>query len=403
MQGSGHRISGLLVGVVLVACLQGCSQQGRVAGWRSGGEDAARRTVANRDSVGEGGDSVQVDERTLSTAPARVPTGFRVETLARGLSDVRMMAFSPDGRLFATQTEQGRVVVVPMGQGTPTAWATGRNQPHGIAFHQGYLYVADTNAVLRWPYHPGAARAPGAPQRIATLPSGAGHFTRTLGFGPDGKLYVSVGSSCNICIESNPHRAAILQMNPDGSGLRVYASGLRNAVGFTWDSQGRMWATDNGTDRMGDNFPPEELDLIREGAFYGWPFAHGNRVPDPRYGSGHRDMVARTTPPSFTFTAHSAPLGLAFYYGNQFPAQYHGDLFVALHGSWNRSTPSGFKVVRVHFENGVPKSVTDFVTGFGLGNSAWARPVGVIAASDGSLLITDDKGGRIFRVRHVGR
>ena len=222
------------------------------------------------------GNGARAAERDLPAAPARVPAGFRIETLASDLSDVRMMAFSPDGRLFATQTGQGRIVVVPMGQGTPTAWATGRNQPHGIAFHQGHLYVADTNAVVRWPYQPGSSKAPGAPQRLATLPSGAGHFTRTLGFGPDGKLYVSVGSSCNVCIEGNPHRAAILQMNPDGSGLRIYAAGLRNAVGFTWDSQGRMWATDNGTDRMGDDFPPEELNLIRDGGFYGWPY---DRLP----------------------------------------------------------------------------------------------------------------------------
>lgn len=345
----------------------------------------------------------QVEDQALPRAERlEVPDGFRVEVVARDLPNARMMALSPDGRLFVTQTGQGRVTVVPIGEGTPTAWATGRNRPHGIAFHNGYLYVADTDAVVRWRYQPGSSKAPGAPERLASLPGGAGHNTRTLAVGPDGKLYVSVGSSCNSCIEEHPHRAAILQMNPDGSNLRVYASGLRNAVGITFDRQGRLWATENGTDQMGDDFPPEELNLIREGAFYGWPFAHANRVPDSRYGARYRERVAESRPPSFTFTAHSAPLGLAFYDGEQFPAEYRGDLFVALHGSWNRSTPSGYKVVRVHFENGVPRRSTDFVTGFGLGRSAWARPVGLLVHSDGSLLLTDDKGGNLFRIRWVG-
>lgn len=386
MHERGYRKHWWLIGLGLVACFLGCGRQGLTG---------SEKPAANKTAGGK-------EANPLPLARARVPSGFRIETVTDALPGARMMAFSPDGRLFVTQTQSGKVTVVPIGGGSPTPWATDLNRPHGIAFHGGYLYVAENDAVVRWPYRAGSAKAPGAPQRVAALPSGGMHFTRSLGFGPDGRMYVSVGSSCNSCVESDPHRAAILQFTADGQNERIYASGLRNAVGFTWDGAGQMWATENGTDNMGDNFPPDELNRIRDGGFYGWPFVYGNQIPDRRYGARAAAMVKRTTPPAFTVTAHSAPLGLAFYQGSRFPAGYRGDLFAALHGSWNRSTPSGYKVVRIHFENGRPVRANDFVTGFGLGQSAWARPVGILTAADGSLLITDDKGGNLFRVRYVG-
>lgn len=333
---------------------------------------------------------------------AQVPAGFRIGLVAAGLPGVRMMAFSPDGRLFATQPVDGRVLVVPIGSGKPTAWASGLDRPHGIAFHGGSLYVADTNEVLRWPYKSGSASAPGKPEHVASLPAGGEHWTRTIAFAPDGSLFISVGSSCNACIESDPRRAAILRIGPAGDKPEIYATGLRNAVGLALDSRGRLWATVNGRDYLGNDIPPDALDLIRKGGFYGWPYAYGNRVPDPDLGSRRPDLVRSMIPPTFALPAHVAPLGLAFYEAGQFPAQYRGDALIALHGSWNRTTPVGYKVVRVHFEGGMPKGMSDFVTGFGLGNSAWARPVGVVVGPDGSLFVSDDKGGRIFRVSYGG-
>ncbi|NLC58308.1 MAG: sorbosone dehydrogenase family protein [Armatimonadetes bacterium] len=344
----------------------------------------------------------------LPPARAQVPRGFRIETVTDALPGVRMLAFSPDGRLFATQPRAGRVVVVPVGEGRPQAWATGLNLPHGIAFHNGRLYVAETDAVVRWPYQAGSARAPGEPQRIAALPAGGGHWTRTVRFGPDGAMYVAVGSSCNVCIEEDPRRAALLRFPAPGdqlSGLlegELYATGLRNTVDFAWDRQNRLWGVDNGRDHLGDTLPPEELNLIRQGGFYGWPYAYGDRVPDPEFGERNPERVRETIPPAFTFPAHSAPLGIAFYEGDQFPPDYRGDLFVALHGSWNRSTPIGYQVVRVHYENGQPRRMTEFITGLGEGGNAWARPVGIVVGPDGSLFVSDDKGGHIFRVRYVG-
>ncbi|MBI3947758.1 MAG: sorbosone dehydrogenase family protein [Armatimonadetes bacterium] len=376
------------------------------AGCRDGGnapEGGPADTGASPRADGAGGAPGSPGPSRLPVAERlKVPDGFRIEVVTDRLAGVRLMAWSPDGRLFATQPRAGQVTVVPVGEGNPYPWATGLNLPHGIAFHEGYLYIAETNRVVRWPFREGQYQAPGRPEPVAELPGGGQHWTRTLHFGPDGKLYVAVGSSCNICTEEDSRRAAILQFEPDGGQARVYASGLRNTVDFTWDQQGRMWGVDNGTDRMGDEFPPEELNLIREGGFYGWPYAHGDRVPDPRFGERRPEMVAKSIPPAFTMPAHAAPLGIAFVEGDQFPADYRGDLFVALHGSWDRSTPVGYKVIRIHFENGMPVRATDFITGFGTGSGARARPVGVIVAPDGSLLVSDDKGGHLFRVRDTG-
>ncbi|HOM82467.1 MAG: sorbosone dehydrogenase family protein [Armatimonadetes bacterium] len=384
----------LILAVALAgALLAGCRGGGGIT---TGSQAAPAARPGENAPARSGAEALPVEERL------RAPEGFRVEQVAQGLQGVRLLAFSPDGRLFATQPRSGRVTLVPIGGGAPTAWATGLNRPHGIAFHDGFLYVAETDAVVRWRYQPGAQRAPGAPERVASLPGGGSHWTRTLRFGPDGKMYVSIGSTCNVCIEDDPRRAAILQFAPDGSGERIFASGLRNTVGFDWDAQGRLWGVDNGTDNMGDNFPPEELNLIQDGGFYGWPYAHGDCVPDPRYGSRRPEMVERCIPPAFKITAHSAPLGIIFYQAEQFPEAYRGDAFITLHGSWNRSAPSGYKVIRIHFSNGQPVAMSDFITGFGQGRGAWARPVGIVTGPDGSLYLSDDRAGSIWRVRYTG-
>jgi glucose/arabinose dehydrogenase len=214
---------------------------------------------------------------------------------------------------------------------------------------------------------------------------------------------VSVGSSYNICIETDQRRAAVLRFRADGSQREVFARGLRNAVGLAWNpANGELWATSNERDMLGDDIPPEEIvDVLRQGGDYGWPYCYGNRIPNPEYND--RERCASTIPPALTDTAHSAPLGCTFYTGDKFPADYRGDYVVAYHGSWNRSRPTGYRVVRVKVQDGKPTAIEHFVDGFRSGeDSPFGRPVDVLTAPDGSLLVSDDYGGRIFRVRWVG-
>jgi len=330
----------------------------------------------------------------------RLPQGFKMDVFASQLGSPRFMAFSPDGVLFVTIIDGGKVVALPDRNGDGRADRTitflkGLEKPHGIAFYKGYLYIGETNEIVRFRYN-GFDSTPGNKEVIIpNLPTG-GHFTRTVAFGPDGKMYVSIGSSCNVCIEKDKRRAAILQFNPDGSGGRVFAKGLRNSVGITWNPETKeLWATDNGRDWLGDDLPPEEINIIKEGN-YGWPYCYGDRIPDPDYGKP--DFCKGTTPPVFKMEAHSAPLGLTFYTGKLFPKEYWGDLFVAFHGSWNRSVPTGYKVVRIRMKDGKPQSIEDFATGWLQGKKAWGRPVDVIIGPDGSLFVSDDRDGSVYRI-----
>ena len=375
----------LIIVVAITMC--GCSRQGNV---QASGGDA---------------DVQQVQLRELQLL--KLPPGFQIGLFASSLTRPRMMALSPDGRLFLTEMGAGRVTILPDTNGDGRTdrhivYASGLRQPHGIVFHGGYLYIAETNRVIRYPYRNGDSSSPRPQIVVPNLPSGAGHSTRTITFGSDGKLYVSVGSSCNVCIESNPLRAAITRYNADGSGRQVIATGLRNSVGLAWNpSTNQLWATDNGRDYLGDNLPPEEVNVIRPGGFYGWPYAYGNRVPDPDFGRRAPDKVRATIPPKIAIQAHSAPLGLAFYTGNMFPPEYRGDLFIAYHGSWNRSTPTGYKVVRFNIQNGnVVGTQQNFITGWLQGRSDWGRPVDLLVGRFGELYITDDSGGRVYRVTY---
>jgi glucose/arabinose dehydrogenase len=331
----------------------------------------------------------------------RLPEGFRIEVFARDLESPRFMALSPDGVLFTTIIDSGKVVALPDRDkdgkaDRVVAFIEGLRDPHGIDFHEGYLYIGETNQVVRFKYD-GFDSKPGKKEVIVpNLPTG-GHSTRTVGFGPDGKMYVSVGSSCNVCEEEDERRAAILQSNPDGSEGKIFAKGLRNSVGITWHPEtGELWATDNGRDWLGDNLPPEEINIVKEGNHYGWPYCYGDRVPDSEYDKS--DFCQKTTPPVFKMQAHSAPLGLTFYTGKLFSEEYRGNLFVAFHGSWNRSVPTGYKVVRIKIKDGRPEKVEDFATGWLEGRSAWGRPVDVLVGPDGGLFVSDDKGGVIYRI-----
>ena len=336
-----------------------------------------------------------------------LPPGFRLDVFASGLGSPRFMAVSPSGDLFVSIPARGQVVVLPDRDGDGKAdrtvvFAAGLNRPHGLAFHEGFLYVAETGAVVRFPYRPGD-EAGGKPATVVPdLPKGSGHWTRTIAFGPDGKLYVSVGSSCNVCEETNPRRAAVLQFNADGTAGRVFARGIRNAVGTTFHpATGVLWATNNGRDWLGDDFPPDTVLILKDGAHYGWPFCNGSRVPDPDL--GRPDFCKTVALPSLEIQAHSAPLGLTFYTGEAFPVEYRGDLFVALHGSWNRSVPTGYKVIRIPMHDGEPGAPMDFATGWLQGSRAWGRPVDVITGKDGALYVSDDRAGAIYRIAYGGR
>lgn len=242
-------------------------------------------------------------------------------------------------------------------------------------------------------------------EKLADLPSNGGHTTRTVGFGPDGRMYATAGSTCNFCVESDARRATMMRFDPDGSNMAVYAHGLRNSVGFAWHPlTGELWANDNGGDGLGDDVPPDEVNIVREGGDYGWPDCYAQQRP-VNWGAGARtSRCGTTTGPEVEIQAHSAPLGLSFYTGAQFPASYLNDAFVGLHGSWNRNTPTGYKVARVHAASGHSTGYEDFLWGFldASARTTSGRPVHALSGPDGALYVSDDMTGNIYRVAWIG-
>ena len=337
-----------------------------------------------------------------------LPPGFAITVYASGLNDPRMMAIGPDGDLYLAERGAGRIVRLPDRDGDGIAdgvEAVGGDlaSPSSLAFYQdGSLYVGETRRVLRLSQPDAQGVFQGREVIVDGLPAG-GHNTRTVLFSPDwSSLFVSVGSSCNACIEEDPRRAAILSYNPDGSGEQIYAPGLRNAVGITFRlGTAELWASNNGRDMLGDDLPPDTVQLVRQGDDFGWPRCHSGRIADPEYGGpGACDGVAA---PAVELQAHSAPLGLTFYSGEQFPEEYRGELFVAYHGSWNRSVPTGYKVVRIPMDGATPGPAQDFATGWlGADGSAWGRPADVLTSPDGSLFVSDDAGGKVYRIFYAG-
>jgi len=337
-----------------------------------------------------------------------LPPGFGVSVFAEGLKGPRMMTLGPDGQVYVAERGAGRVLRLPDRDSDGVAEdaevaAEGLEAPSSIDFYKdGSLYVGETTRILRLSDPDDDGLFDEKEVIISGLPSG-GHSTRTVLFGPDWEsLYVSVGSSCNVCIEEDERRATIMRYSPDGSDAMIYAEGLRNAVGITFrPGTSQLWATNNGRDWLGDDQPPETIYVVEEGDDAGWPRCHSARIVDPEFGEpGACQGVAD---PVVEIQAHSAPLGLTFYAGEQFPRAYHGDLFVALHGSWNRTTPTGYKIVRVPMQDGQSDAVQDFATGWLRGEgSKWGRPVDVLTGPDGSLLVSDDSRGFIYRVFYTG-
>ena len=291
----------------------------------------------------------------------------------------------------------------PSGSGPAkvAAVARGLQAPTGVAFHDGALYVAELARVVRLPGIEQRLADPPQPQQVAAIERG--HGLKFIAFGPDGKLYVPVGAPCNIC-EPDPDRYAIItRRNADGSGVEVVARGVRNSVGFDWDPRdGTLWFTSNGRDQMGDDVPPDTLNhLTRVGERFGYPWCHAGDIPDPQYG---REKPCRDfTPPAARLGAHVAPLGMRFYRGTQFPAAYRNQIFIAEHGSWNRSRKAGYRISLVKLDaSGKAVSYTPFAQGWLEGESEWGRPADVLEAPDGSLLVSDDYAGAIYRIRYRG-
>ena len=342
---------------------------------------------------------------TAGSAQIHLPPGFSATVYATGLHAPRFMAFGPDGALYVADSGAGDIVrLTPAGSGQPAHAAmmvSGLDNPTSLAFApDGALYIGEQSRVtlVRFDAHGGvASRA-----AIIPLPSSGNHITRTVLLGPDGRLYVSIGSTCNDCFETDPHRAAVWVYAPDGSGGRLYARGLRNAVGMAinpWN--GQIWVTNMGRDYLGDNSPPDTIYTLQDGGNYGWPVCHAGTIVDPD--NGHPGACNAVVQPLVNLQAHSAPLGLAFYASGRFPAQFHG-LFVAYHGSWNRSVPTGYKVVFIPLDahGNVAGPVRDFATGWLHGNSAAGRPVGVTVGPDGALYVSDDKAGMVYRIAYTG-
>ncbi len=348
-------------------------------------------------------------------AQIKVPPGFWVNVFAQGLGNLRMMVAAPDGTVYVTRREQGDVLALADRDGDGRAEevrtvATDLRLVHGIALRGDQLYLATDTRVYVADRQADGTLA-GLRTLIDDLPDGGQHPNRTLAFGPDGMLYITVGSSCNACTEANPEHATILRVHPDGSGRTIFARGLRNTIGFGWHpGSGQLWGMDHGADGRGDEQPPEELNLLREEGSYGWPYCFGNRQVDHSYqgdppGTTKEAFCPTILPPVLTYQAHSAPIGMVFYTGAQFPAAYHGDAFVAMRGSWNRNPPTGYKVVRVRFQNGWPVGFEDFMTGFLIENGAaqFGRLAGIAQTSYGSLLVSDDANGVIYRISWAGR
>jgi glucose/arabinose dehydrogenase len=353
----------------------------------------------------------------------QVLPGFKIERLATGIRNPRLLRTAPNGDIFIADSEANQILVVHgVGQGNgtiaPQVFATGLVQPFGIAFYPPgpnpkYIYIGNTGSVVRFPYANGDLKASGPSEMIVSnIPSGGrltggGHWTRDVIFSADGKkMFVSVGSHSNVTDDAQEvRRADILEFNPDGTGEKIYASGIRNPVGITFNpTTGVLWASVNERDEIGDNLPPDYITHVQEGGFYGWPWFYIGSNEDPRLAGKHPELKDKVIVPDVLVQPHSASLEMIFYTGNQFPAEYRGDAFAAEHGSWNRDKRTGYKIIRVPMKNGkATGEYEDFVTGFvAADENVWGRPVGVTVAADGSLIFSDDGSNSIWRVSYSG-
>jgi glucose/arabinose dehydrogenase len=347
-------------------------------------------------------------QAVLPVDTLQLPPGFAIDVFASGVENARSMVRGDRGTIFVGTRSDGRVYAVVDADGDQRAdrvvtIARDLNMPNGVAFRDGALYVAEVNRVWRFDDIEAKLDAPPKPVLVnGTLPTEDHHGWKFIAFGPDGWLYVPVGAPCNICDrrKDDPRYAAILRMRPDGTGTEVFAHGVRNTVGFTWHPRtGAMWFTDNGRDMLGDDIPPDELNVAaKAGLDFGYPYCHGGDLADPEFGSARpcRDFV----PPAQKLGPHVAALGLRFYTGTMFPAEYRDQVIIAEHGSWNRSTPIGYRLTRVTLDGDRAVSYEPFVSGWLRDGKAWGRPVDVLVMPDGALLVSDDMADVIYRIRY---
>jgi glucose/arabinose dehydrogenase len=399
----------VVVGVVAIAAIGACS-------WLLPERFTVNAPIGHL-LFGRGIDAPEpavVDERM------RVPPGFVLTAWAEGVRGARVLRFTPAGDLLVSAPVQNSILLLERdadGDGRADGQrvlVSDLQNPHGIDLYDDWLYIGETGALARVGFDPGTAPDTGGPsgarltgdlERLVTgIPAGGNHWTRTIRFGPDGWLYMNVGSSCNVCWEDDPQRrAAMLRFRPDGSGEQTFATGLRNTVGFDWKPGTRdLYGTDNGRDLLGDDFPPCELNLIVRGGFYGFPVANGDRVPDPDLGEGQTERIEASIPPVHAFGAHTAPLGMTFVRGDDVPEPYRGAALVALHGSWNRTQKSGYKVVSLHWGEDGGIDERDFLVGFERDEDVIGRPADVTEGPDGAFYVSDDYAGVVWRIAYAG-
>lgn len=347
----------------------------------------------------------QITETSLPIERIKLPEGFKISVFAENVKGARSMCLGAKGTLFVG-TRDGNVYALIDADKDNKAekmytLAKDMNSPNGVAFRDGSLYIAEIHQVRRFD---------NIESNLEKLPEGVlinnqfavheHHGWKYIAFGPDGKLYLPVGAPCNVCDKDAEGFSNLMRMNPDGSGLEVYARGIRNTVGFAWHPETKeLWFTDNGRDMMGDDIPPDELNYApKSGMHFGFPFCQGGDIPDPEYGAGH--SCSEFTPPAQKLGPHVAALGMKFYTGTKFPAKYHNAIFIAEHGSWNRSTKIGYRVMMVRLDGNKAVSYEPFAEGWLNGSDVWGRPVDILIMPDGSMLVSDDHAGAIYRITY---
>ncbi len=348
----------------------------------------------------------------------KLPPGFKIEIYAENLTFARSMALSPKGTLFVGTRRPFETLDSPNGSALYaivdknnnnhaeaseiSVIAKSLNNPNGVAFKDGSLYVAEINRIIRFDDIEAQLAGPKEPITIKELPQYLMHGWRYIGFGPDGKLYVAMGANCNVCQHDDELNATIVLMNPDGSDMEIFAKGVRNSVGFDWDpATGELWFTDNGRDLLGNDVPSDELNHAPvQGLNFGFPTCHSGSIPDPDLGSDKNYTCNTMVPPAWMMGPHVAPLGMRFYAGTQFPEEYRGQVFIAEHGSWNRDAPIGYRLATVRLQNNTAASHEVFAEGWLQNGAAWGRPVDVQILKDGSMLVSDDLNSLIYRISY---
>lgn len=335
--------------------------------------------------------------------PLQVNPGYKVGLFAKDLGKARGMAFSPEGVLLVSEMSgKGKIVAMPdkNNDGIADSYATvveGLNNTHGFAFYGGKLFITEKTQVSRYNWDGSTLKAT-LDKKLFDLPDPGGHFTRTIVFDKNGQMYVSLGSTCNACIEKDPFFASVIVSDAEGKAPVVFAKGLRNSVAMAFEpDSSTLWSAENGRDLLGDGVPPEEINILQQGKDYGWPYCYGNKVADSSFSAEAVSRCPATEPMVYGMNAHNAPLGMAFV-PESFSADWKGDIVVALHGSWNRSTPDGYKVVRLNREGNNILGSEDLLSGFIQGKNAEGRPVDVVFNNEGNLFVSDDKAGAIYIV-----